>query len=259
MKVIEGKLTGNGIKVGIVAARFNEFIVNKLVSGAEDALIRHGVNTDDIEIAWVPGSFEIPIIAKKMATSGALFDMEKLLNISRNYLASIKATDVFERTLTWAKVYDKDFATILESNKEMITNFLNIERESNKPRKDFGKYSEVKEALSYMYELPTNYEWANITDKEEIKNILNTYINNYYDESDDNETWFNKLKEMCDNLGYASNMKEHKQNPEAFKGNVADVSTVIRVALTGRTKTPNLTDIMHILGLEEIKRRIAMI
>ena len=70
MKVIEGKLTGNGIKIGIVAARFNEFIVNKLVSGAEDALIRHGVNTDDIEIAWVPGSFEIPIIAKKMATSG---------------------------------------------------------------------------------------------------------------------------------------------------------------------------------------------
>ena len=70
MKVIEGKLTGNGIKVGFVAARFNEFIVNKLVSGAEDALIRHGVNTDDIEIAWVPGSFEIPIIAKKMATSG---------------------------------------------------------------------------------------------------------------------------------------------------------------------------------------------
>ena len=70
MKVIEGKLTGNGIKIGIVAARFNEFIVNKLVSGAEDALIRHGVNTDDIELAWVPGSFEIPIIAKKMATSG---------------------------------------------------------------------------------------------------------------------------------------------------------------------------------------------
>ena len=70
MKVIEGKLTGNGMKIGIVAARFNEFIVNKLVSGAEDALIRHGVNTDDIELAWVPGSFEIPIIAKKMATSG---------------------------------------------------------------------------------------------------------------------------------------------------------------------------------------------
>ena len=70
MKVIEGKLTANGIKIGILAARFNEFIVNKLVSGAEDALIRHGVNTDDIELAWVPGSFEIPIIAKKMATSG---------------------------------------------------------------------------------------------------------------------------------------------------------------------------------------------
>lgn len=70
MKVIEGKLIGNGMKIGIVAARFNEFIVNKLVGGAEDGLVRHGVNGDDIELAWVPGSFEIPVVAKKMASSG---------------------------------------------------------------------------------------------------------------------------------------------------------------------------------------------
>ncbi|HAK57904.1 MAG TPA: 6,7-dimethyl-8-ribityllumazine synthase [Lachnospiraceae bacterium] len=70
MKIIEGKLIGNGMKIGMVAARFNEFIVSKLVSGAEDALVRHGVNEDDIELAWVPGSFEIPVIAKKMASSG---------------------------------------------------------------------------------------------------------------------------------------------------------------------------------------------
>lgn len=70
MKVIEGNIIAQGIKVGIVASRFNEFIVNKLLGGAEDALVRHGVNTDDIDVAWVPGAFEIPLIAQKMADSG---------------------------------------------------------------------------------------------------------------------------------------------------------------------------------------------
>ena len=90
----------------------------------------------------------------------------------------------------------------------------------------------------------------------EIKNILQTYITKYYDEKDNQEDWFNKIKLLCDELGYASNMKEYKKNPENFKGNVADVSTVIRVALTGRSKTPNLYDIMLILGKEELEKRI---
>ena len=70
MKKIEGMIVANGAKIGIVAARFNEFIVSKLVSGAEDALLRHSVNPDDISVAWVPGAFEIPVVAKKMAMSG---------------------------------------------------------------------------------------------------------------------------------------------------------------------------------------------
>lgn len=74
MKLLEGNVVGTGLKVGIVAARFNEFIVSKLVSGAQDALVRHGVSADDIEIAWVPGAFEIPLIAQKMANSGK-YDM----------------------------------------------------------------------------------------------------------------------------------------------------------------------------------------
>ena len=70
MKKIEGMIVANGAKIGIVAARFNEFIVSKLVSGAEDALLRHSVNPDDISVTWVPGAFEIPVVAKKMAMSG---------------------------------------------------------------------------------------------------------------------------------------------------------------------------------------------
>ena len=85
--------------------------------------------------------------------------------------------------------------------------------------------------------------------------LLNTYYQEYLDLSD-KETWFNKVKEMCDTLGYASNIKEYKKNPELFKGNVSDIATVIRVALTSKTNTPDLYEIMLLLGLDEIKNRI---
>jgi len=194
-----------------------------------------------------------------MSTSGALFDMEKLLNISRNYLSKISAKEMYENTLSWAKKYDESFASILETNKEVAIATLNIERESAKPRKDFAMYSEVKDGIWYMFESefkPEEYEWQKITDKEEIKTILNTYWNEFYKETDKEEEWFNNVKLCCEKLGYAANMKEYKQNPENFKGNVADVSTVIRVALTSKSRTPNLYDIIGILGKEEIQRRI---
>ena len=100
------------------------------------------------------------------------------------------------------------------------------------------------------------YEFQKINDMKEICNLLNEYINNYYNEDDDKETWFNKIKELCDNTGYASNMKEYKENPERFKGSVADVSTVIRVALTTKSMTPDLYEIMKLLGKDRIIKRI---
>ena len=139
---------------------------------------------------------------------------------------------------------------------------LNIEREIEKPRKDYASYSDIKPNIYYMYnELFTNdiYEWGRITDTEEIKNVLNTYIDKYYNVEDDKDTWFNKMKELSEELGYASNMKEYKQNPDNFKGNVADVSTIIRVALTTKSRTPDLYEIMRLLGVDEIKRRISLI
>ena len=98
------------------------------------------------------------------------------------------------------------------------------------------------------------YEWKNITDKDEIINILNCYIENYIN-LDDKEIWFNNIKLMCDELGYASNMKEYKKNPENYKGNVADVSTVLRVALTSKSMTPDLFEIMRLMGKDRIKER----
>ena len=198
----------------------------------------------------------------KVGISGTIFDMEKLLSISKNILSKITALEMYEKTLEWAHEYDEEFAHILEKNQDIAVKTFNIERNIVKPRKDFAMFSEVKQGIYYMFEelfKNENYEWQKINDINEIKNILDVYLNKYYDPNDNEEEWFNKMKEMCDELGYASNMKEYKQNPEKFKGNVADVSTVIRVALTTKSRTPNLYNIMQILGLETIKKRFELV
>ena len=101
-----------------------------------------------------------------------------------------------------------------------------------------------------------DYEFTNINDRDEILNIMNTYIDKYYNESDDQETWFNKIKDLSESLGYAREVKEYKENPDNYKGHVGDVSMVIRVALTTRKMTPNLYDIMKLFGKDKIVKRI---
>lgn len=201
---------------------------------------------------------------KKMSDSGSLFDVEKLLNISKNYISKLTAQEVYNNLEKYTEEYDKDFNKIITSNKEYTTNILNIEREQKKPRKDYASYSDIKNHIWYMFDElfnsnNANYEFQKINDKEEIKNILNEYVTNYYIEEDDKETWFNKIKQLCDKLNYASNMKDYKKNPEQYKGNVADISTVIRVALTTKCMTPDLYEIMKLLGKERIIKRITML
>ena len=101
---------------------------------------------------------------------------------------------------------------------------------------------------------PNEYEFQKITDKNELKNIFDNYLE-IYSESDDKETWFNKIKELCDKLGYASDMKAYKQNPDNFKGNVADISTAIRVGVTSKSQTPDLYEILKLLSYDKIKVR----
>ena len=199
---------------------------------------------------------------KKMSKSAGLFDLEKLNNISKNYISRLSASDLYDRVSMYLKQYDHDFYEIFVKDKEYSISILNIERCQKKPRKDIGAYSDVKKEMWYMYdELFTNlnYSFDKISDKEEIRNILNTYISKYYNESDDKDTWFSKIKALCDFLGYASDMKEYRNNPDSYKGSVADVSMVIRVALTTKTMTPDLYEIMKILGKDKIEHRISLI
>ena len=199
---------------------------------------------------------------KKIGKSPALFDLEKLHNISKNYISRLTASDLYERVKAYLSVYDKEFYNVFTKDSNYSISILNIERLKKKPRKDIGAYSDVKKETWYMYdELFHNLEYSfdKINDIDEIKKILSTYINKYYVESDDKETWFDKIKLLCDELGYASDMKEYKNNPDNYKGSVADVSTVIRVVLTTKTMTPDLYEIMQILGKDRILKRFDLI
>ena len=197
----------------------------------------------------------------KMSKSGPLFDLEKLLNISRNYISKLTKDEVYKNLLEWTGTYDKEFNNLLVKYEDYTKNVLNIEREQKKPRKDYSCYSDIKNQIFYMYDElynPTSYEWGKIDDKNEIIKILKTYMEKYFNITD-KEAWFNNIKDLTDELGYCSNMKEYKENPDKYKGSVADISTVIRVALTSRSMTPDLYEIMRLLGKDRIKERITKI
>ena len=196
---------------------------------------------------------------KKMGVSGALFDMVKMLDVSKNVISKLSAQEVYDASLNWANEYDKELADML-SDKEYSLKVLGIERGNAKPRKDIAKWSDVKGIISYMYadkfDKNGEFEYQKVTDKDEIKKIVKTYFEKYYDDQDDKQTWFNKMKDLAEEMGYCREVKEYKANSEAYKGHVGDISTVIRVKLTGRSNTPDLYEIMQVLGKEELLKRI---
>ena len=201
---------------------------------------------------------EFPFDFAKIGSS-PLFDYSKLVNISKNYISTLSAKEVYDNLYTWCDEFDKDFLELITKYKDYTIEVLNIEREQEKPRKDFSCYSEIKSYIWYMYDelfSEVTYEWQNINDIKEINTILKTYIDKYYDINDDKDTWFSKIKLLCDELGYASNIKDYKKNPDAYKGSVVDVSMVIRVAVTTKKATPDLYDILKLLGTDRIKTRI---
>lgn len=203
---------------------------------------------------------EFELQLNKMSVSGAVFDMVKLLDVSKNVISKYSAEKIYEETLKWAEKYDKELEELLTKNKEYSIRVLNIERGKAKPRKDISKWSDVKEIISYMYEEKfekmKEYEFQKIEDIQEIKEILNSYIENYFDIADDKDTWFNKIKDLSEEKGYAREVKEYKQEPEKYKGHVGDISTVIRVALTTKHNTPDLYEIMQVLGKETVIKRL---
>ena len=202
---------------------------------------------------------EFELQLNKMSVSGALFDMVKLLDIGKTVISRYTAEKVYDEAKKWAQRHDEELDKILD-DKEYALKVFGIERGNKKPRKDIAKWSDVKENIEYMYDdvfysKKRDYPYQVINDKEKIKKILDLYIEKYYDDNDDKDTWFEKIKELAGEMGYAKEVKEFKANPDKYEAHVGDVSTVLRVALTSRTNTPDMYEIMKILGKDRIKAR----
>lgn len=201
---------------------------------------------------------EFPFSLKKMSVSGALFDIVKLYDVSKNVISKMTAEEVYEKTADWAKTYDPEFYNVFTKNPEYSKQFLSIGRNGNKTRKDFGLYSEVKDYMAFMFDVyfERKDSFDEKYDSELIKNILKDYMETY-DSADDQTQWFEKIKDVAEKFGFARETKEYKQNPENYKGSVADISAIIRLAITGRCNSPDMYALMQVLGSEKIKSRIA--
>jgi len=200
--------------------------------------------------------YAFPFSFKKMSTSGALFDILKLNDICKNIISLMSADTVYENTVNWAKDNDEELYNLFTKDEAFAKGILAIDRDVPKPRKDIINWSGVKEYVSYFYNelFAPAYALPENINKEDAVKIIEAYKTSY-DVNDEKDVWFNKIKELCEPLGFTPNVKEYKKTPELFKGHVGDVSTVIRVALTDRTNTPDLCSIMKLLGTQEIMKR----
>ena len=199
---------------------------------------------------------EFPFNIKKMSVSGCLFDFNKLNDVSKNILSRMTAEEVYEKLTVWASAFDPDFAEALTSDKEMAVKILSIGRGGKKPRKDLATWADAKPYMGFFYDnfFAIEDEYPAF-DQDIIKATLEKFLETY-NYADEMNVWFDKIKAIADSLGFASDMKAYKANPEAFKGNVADISAFIRVAVTGKQNAPDLYTVMQIIGEEKTRARI---
>lgn len=202
--------------------------------------------------------YSFPFNLKKMSVSGALFDLAKLNDISKTVISRMDAQTVFDRTLEWAKTYDAEYAALLENDPQKALGMMALDRGGKKPRKDIAMWSQVRSYFSYMYPAlyEKDYTLPENIDAADAAAILHDY-SEVWSPADEKDVWFEKIKALCAPHGFTPNVKDYKQNPDAFKGHVGDVSTVIRIAVTGRTNTPDLCTILQLLGEEAVHARLA--
>jgi len=194
----------------------------------------------------------------KMSGSGSLFDLDKLNDVCKNVVSRMTAEQVYEYVANWSKEYDPEFYTLISRDPKYMTDILSIGRGGKKPRKDFGRWSEVKDYVSFFFDelfQPDYTQMPAHLSQETINQILEDYTK-VYDEADDSSAWFEKLKAMCPKYGFTADMKAYRKDPTAFAGNVGDLSMVLRVAVCGRSQAPDLHTVMQLLGKETVIDRL---
>ena len=236
---------------GYPAAATREYLMTLLNSNFEEWRIANP--TADIE--------DFKFTTKKMSVSGSLFDLDKLNDVSKNVISCMTAEEAYRLSLAWAKEFDPAFAAIYGENGDYGMAILAIGRGGAKPRKDLTTWKDVKDYVSFFYDAlftPDSTLPENVT-PEDAAEICRRFAETY-DPADDQPAWFAKIKQIAADLGYAPDTKLYKKDPYAYKGHVGDVSMVLRIAVTGRQNSPDLFEVMHILGCERtIARLSAMI
>ena len=223
-----------------------EYLLNIVNSGFENW------RTNNPDAPWQDFKFGI----NDITAVAPIFDLVKLNDVSKNVISRMKASEVYDRVLNWANEFNPEFAQFLKDNKNYSIKVFNIDRETPKPRKDIYCWSMVEDYYSYMFNAPTSTE-LDQTDEANYKEFIAAYGKNFKLPAT-KEDWFNGVKELAEKLGYATDNKLYKANPEAFKGNTAKACEFIRIALTGRKNSPDLYEIMTILGEAEVKARLTI-
>ena len=235
-------------EAGYPAGAVNEYLMTIANSNFEDW--RRANKTESID------KFDFKL--SKMSKAGALFDMVKLHDISKTYISTMNTQEVFDAVTAWSQEYDDELHSLIMKDTDYAKNIFSIERGNKKPRKDIGKWSEVKDYIAYFYDEIFDGElgWADNVADEDKREILQKYLE-IYDGDISQEEWFPQIQELSKQVGFASSPKEYKAEPDLYKGHAGDVAGVIRVAVTGRLNTPDLYTIMQTLGCEKTKERIA--
>ncbi len=234
-------------EAGYPAGAVNEYLMTIANSNFEDW--RRANKTDSID------KFDFKL--SKMSKAGALFDMVKLHDISKTYISTMNTDEVFDAVTAWSAEYDKELNSLIMRDTDYAKRIFSIERGNKKPRKDIGKWSEVKDYIAYFYDelFDGKYDWAENMSKDDIKAILTRY-KEIYNHQSPSEDWFPQVQSLAEELGFAKSPKDYKADPDSFKGHAGDVAGVIRVAVTGRLNTPDLYSIMQTLGEDKVKERI---
>lgn len=202
---------------------------------------------------------EFDFTTEKMSSAGALFDLNKLNDISKDVLLKIHADELADFMLSWAKEFKPQIATLLE-DRDYLIRILDLGRDEAKPRKDLIYASQIWDFISYFYDdyFVIQERVPEQVSDEDAKEILRRYLDTY-DHSDDQSAWFEKIRTITADLGYAVKPKDYKKHPEEYKGSVAHVSTVIRIAVMGRSQSPDVWSIQQILGEDKVRSRISQL
>ncbi len=194
---------------------------------------------------------------KKMNPAGSLFDVDKLRDVSKNVISRMTAEEVYDEVLDWSKEFDTDFSIALENNPKLAKAAFAIGRGGKKPRKDLAVWSEAKNYMGFFFdEFFTREDSIDSKfDTADVSKAITAFMETY-NPDDEQNVWFDKIKAIGESMGYTADMKAYRAEPEKFKGSVADISMFLRVAITGKLNSPDMYDVMRILGRERVLARL---